>query len=306
MNRRKAFTALFLLFFFLTPFLSPGQETINISISGSLNWENGRMDTAAELDLPSAGLKLPTGRLRGEEILREENLSLLRPLLLSVQADSSSTVEDLIRRGDFSLGALDEICLEAQATPASFSTDLTKLIGRYTITMSSLSAALIRHRQPGDPGRPLIPSPAANYTGIIIIADTELPIHGRNTSALVQPCLFPKIWDTEMNLVYEKNLTDPAITGSGSNTIVHYTNRENILQPGPSGLSDNLAKLVGERPLRIITRAVYGAVPTDPVIDREDALQILSTENNRRLLAEGKIVMVLDSKVLQNKLGSGF
>jgi hypothetical protein len=121
----------------------------------------------------------------------------------------------------------------------------------------------------------------------------NLPIHGRNASSLVHPCLFPKIWDTEMNLIYERNMTDPALTGTGSRSVVRYTQQENILRPTPSGLDDELISLVGERPLRIFARSVFGVVPTDPIIDRADAMLILSNENNRRLLREGRVVFVI-------------
>jgi hypothetical protein len=58
---------------------------------------------------------------------------------------------------------------------------------------------------------------------------------------------------------------------------------------------------VGSNPLRILAREVFGLNPTDPVIDREDALKILSSENNRRLLREGRVVLVLN----ETKLKSG-
>jgi hypothetical protein len=54
--------------------------------------------------------------------------------------------------------------------------------------------------------------------------------------------------------------------------------------------------------LRIIARGVFGARPTDPIIDRDDALLILSTEANRRLLREGRIAIVLNSEVLKHPL----
>jgi hypothetical protein len=56
---------------------------------------------------------------------------------------------------------------------------------------------------------------------------------------------------------------------------------------------------VGSNPLRIIARGVFGIDPTDPVIDRDDALLILSTENNRRLLREGRVVLVLNEGKLK-------
>jgi hypothetical protein len=51
-----------------------------------------------------------------------------------------------------------------------------------------------------------------------------------------------------------------------------------------------------------MARGLFGVLPTDPVIDREDALLILSSENNRKLLNEGRIVIVLDKKQLTKNL----
>jgi hypothetical protein len=261
------------------------------------------LSAAISLNLASAGIKLPTGRIQAEEILSAEWPALIRPYLLKLQVDSSSAVEDLMNRGEITLAEMDNISLEAVKIPPSLSADLAFITGRYTVPLTGISAALIRYRRVVDPVRPMVPSPAADYTGIIIIADTELPIHGRNTSALVRPCIFPKIWDTDMNLIYEKNMTDSAITSSLSRTLVRYTGAETIFRSTPSGLDESLVQLVGTNPVRILARAVFGSTPTDPVIDREDALAIISSENNRRLLREGRVAIVLNESVLKLPLG---
>jgi hypothetical protein len=108
-----------------------------------------------------------------------------------------------------------------------------------------------------------------------------------------------------MNLIYERNTTNPSLTGSGEIPVVRYDRSDAIFSPTPSGLDENLIKAVGERPLRIIARSVFGICPTDPVIDKADALLILSTENNRRLLQEGKVVMVIHESALKGSLGNG-
>jgi hypothetical protein len=97
-------------------------------------------------------------------------------------------------------------------------------------------------------------------------------------------------------LIFERNTIDPAI---GRNKgLVRYTSRESIYRAVPSAMDEDLIRLVGDNPLRIMARRVFGAVPTDPVIDKEDALLILSSENNRRLLTEGRIAIVIDKKEL--------
>jgi hypothetical protein len=267
-----------------------------IDISGVVDWEQGEINAAASLNLASAGIRLPAGRIRGEEILGDEYPRLLRPLVFSVQADSASTVEDYLRRDELTLSALDDLILKARNIAPSLSADLALITGRYVLSLKDISLALIRHRRAGEAKRPLIPSPAADYSGIIIIADKELPIHGRNSSALIRPCLFPKIWDTDMQEIYARNLADPA------RPMVRYSSAENIFRPTPSGLEGDLAELAGPHPLRILARGVFGACPTDPIIDKEDALKIISTENNRRLLQEGRVVFILNRDQLKNSL----
>jgi len=268
----------------------------SFDLSASLNWIPGEITAQASFDLVEAGIRLPTGRFMAEDILKETFPLLLRPYLLSIRVDSNSVIQDLIDEGELSFEDLDIICEEAAKIPPSLSTDLRRMSGRSIILLEKLSSLLIRHRRAIEPTRPIVPVQAADYTGIIIIADRELPIHGRRAQALAEPCIFPKIWDTNMDLVYERNMTDP---GRKEGTmIVRYTTPESIFRPVPSGLDGELAIFLGPNPLRIFAREVFGISPTDLVIDREDALKILSTENNRRLIREGRIALVLNESQL--------
>jgi hypothetical protein len=272
------------------------EAQVRFDVSSSINWTVREIDTLASFDLVQAGIRLPTGRVMGEEILRQAYSRLIRTNLLPIRVDSNSTIQDLVNRGEIGMEDLDLICREAEKTPPSLSTDLSQRNGRYKVFMEMISARLLSHRRAVEPPRPLIPVRTAEYTGIIIIADEELPIHGRLSHALVVPCLFPKIWDSNMELVYERNMFDPGM--KEASLMVRYTTAENIFRSTPSGLEGELAALVGPNPLRIFARQVFGINPTDPVIDREDALKILSTENNRRLLREGRVVFVLNEKTL--------
>ncbi|GAB1481739.1 hypothetical protein MASR2M78_05540 [Treponema sp.] len=56
---------------------------------------------------------------------------------------------------------------------------------------------------------------------------------------------------------------------------------------------------VGKDPLRILARSLFGVRATDPIIDRDDALKIISSEENRRLLKEGRLVIVLGDEALR-------
>ena len=287
----KLFLLFSLLFVIFSLPLSGQNGQIQFDTSASVNWAQRELNATASFNLAQAGLRLPAGRLLAEDSLKENYPRLLLPYLLSLRVDSSSTLGDLLDRGEITLVEINALSINAERIPPSLTNDLTRMTGRYTIPIERISSSLIRHRRITEPIRPLIPVPTANYTGIIIIADEELPIHGRWTSALMEPCLFPRIWDTDMNLIYERTMTENLI-------MVRYTERENIKRPTPSGLEGELAALVGPNPLRIFAMRVFGVSPTDPVIDRQDALKILSTENNRRLLREGRVVFVVDERML--------
>jgi hypothetical protein len=280
----------FFFFFILKGF---GQEP---DFQCSIDWERRELYAAVSLDLPSLGIGLPMGRTRAEERIATEYPRLIRPRLLSVPVDSSATLGDLIDRGELPLTLPAEIALGAQRIPPTLSPDLESMSAHYTISLNTLGAALLRHRRPAEIERTLIPVPVASYTGIIIIANEELPVHGRNTRALPLPCLFPRIWDTEMNLIYERNMLEAEI--GQSRGMIRYVSEGAVFRPTPSGLEGDLADLVGPNPLRIIARGVFGSRPTDPVIDRADALLVISAEENRRLLREGRVVLVLHEKAL--------
>jgi hypothetical protein len=272
---------------------------LETDMSGAVEWDKMEISASVSLDLASADLRLPAGRIRGESIVEGEYLRLVRPAILSLPVDSSSTLSDLIDRGEYSLPEAESLALRARAVPPSLSGDLSKMMARYFLSMAGLSTELTRHRKPADVPRTIGPGTVPEYTGIIIIAAEELPVHGMNKQTLPLPCLFPKIWDTDMNLIYERGMFDPA---SKQKSMIRYASRNAVFRPTPSGLTEEITAIAGSNPLRILARGVFGIRPTDPVIDRADSLLIVSSEANRRLLSEGKVVIVLDDGVLKSPL----
>jgi hypothetical protein len=273
---------------------STGFAQTKIRISGTVEWDTMQMKAQVSLDLTSAGIRLPSGRNQGESLLGSGYLRLIQPGILNLQVDSSSTIGDLVNRGEFSLLQADALAQGAKSVPPALSPDFSELSASYTMQLSSVSSALIRHNSPSPVIRTLNPVSSAQYTGIIIIASENLPVHGKRSSTLPVPCLFPKIWDSDMNLIYEKNMLN-----TRSTAMVRYASLQSIFQNNPSGLTPELIAAVGERPLRIFARGVFGINPTDLIIDNSDALIIISSESNRRLLTEGKVAIILDDSVLR-------
>jgi len=270
-----------------------GQE--KAGISGSVEWDTLQINAAVSLNLAQAGLKIPAGRNHGESLLTSTYFRLIEPCILGFQVDSSTTIEDLVNSGELTFSHIETIARKANSTPPALSPDMKNITRSVTIPISSISSMLLNHRRASPVLKTLIPVSTAKYTGIVIIALDELPIHGMNSATMPVPCLFPKIWDTEMNLIYDRYMLEPQFEG----VIVRYTTAQNIFQKNPSGLSEELQKIVGDRPLRIFAQGVFGVKPTDLIIERSDAMTIISSEENRRLLSQGKVVFVLDDSVLR-------
>jgi hypothetical protein len=267
-----------------------------IGITGVVEWDNLQIRAAVSLDLASAGIRLPSGRSQGEVLLSDGYLRLIRSGILELQVDSSSTIADLVDRGEFSLAEAETLALAAHSMPPALSHDMRSISALYTVSISGVSSAFLRHIRPSAVARTLNPVSTASYTGIIIIASENLPVYGMKSADLPIPCLFPKIWDDEMNLIYERSMLQTRVT-----TMVRYSPPASIFQNNPSGLSAELRAVVGDRPLRIFARGVFGVKPTDLIIDRRDALSIISSDDNRRLLSEGKVAIILDESVLRRE-----
>ncbi len=271
-------------------------QDAKISLRGHVAWDQFRLHATSSLDLAAAGLSLPTGRAQAEELAAMEFPDLVLAPLLRLPVDSADDLSDLIDRGEYALRDLGSVSSGAQKAAPYLSVDLQTLNTAYAVDLLPLQAALIRHRTATDVPRTLMDVPSRPYTGIIILADDPLPVHGKKTVARGQPCFFPKIWDSDMNLLYERNMVDPLRAKSAG--IVRYAAARRVLASTPTGLDDDLRALVGDHPARILARGFFGVRPTDPIIDRNDALELISREENRRLLREGRVVIVLAEEVL--------
>lgn len=263
-----------------------------ISFDYSINWDSFELKADARLDFTAAGLQLPGGRAQAEELVDMEFPRMARPFLLSLPVDSSTELETHINQGLYSLQTLDNTIAAAQKSAPTLTRDLQKLSVSYMIDLNGIVASLIRHTHASPIPRTLIPTASRPYTGIIIFADKALPVHGRAGTSRTEACLFPKIWDSEMNLIYERNMVDPVIARERG--IVRYASEEQVLGDTPSGITPQLQELVGNDPMRILARSLFGIRTTDIVIDRDDALALISMEENRQLLREGRLVIVMD------------
>ncbi len=225
--------------------------------------------------------------MTAENRIKTELPDLVKEPLLSLLVDSSTQLSDLVLTYDLTLEQIAQIVNNSKKMPGIF-VDLSSTLKIDTfLNTLNISSLLIRHKTPYKSPRPLDTVPSRAYTGIIIDARGQLDVHGEFSTDEVKPCFFPKIWDENMNLIYERNMADPQTESKKG--FIHYDWTEN---------EANYTDRVGIDPLYISARKVFGRFRTDPVISVRDALKILCIPENAELLKQGKVVILLDKKNL--------
>lgn len=259
-----------------------------LNSSSNQNWETGKIDSIISLDVEKTGLKLPSGRNEAFHIVERYIPSKLKDVYLSIIVDSSHRLGNYLAENKVSLNSINSIIESGERTPPYFSHDLKYAVVKNTTMTHEIAKLFIKHKMPYSPSVPPSTPVSKVYSGILIDARGFLPVHGEYVKERLNPCIFPKIWDLDMSQIYEKNMVYPEIA----------LNRPIVVYSSTLDESEYRDR-IGTTPLRIIARGIFGQNRTDPVISVEDSGQILSREENLKLLKEGRVVIICDPDVLR-------
>lgn len=259
----------------------------SVSSESTVDWTNRTFTSTLNLDMKQANLSFPTGKNTASNRMNSQLPLLIKDPLLSLKVDSSYTLNDMIVNDLLSFDSITSIIETGTKSPAIFSQTGLALNMNHQMNLANIGILMIKHRYPYSPKEPIQQVASRKYTGIIIDARGSLPVQGEFVQDQVDPCFFPTVWDDDMNLLYEKNMTNAAIAQKEG--IVHYDYSDD-----ESRYQDR----IGNDPLRIRARKVYGINRTDPIISHNDALKILSIPENIQLLNEGRVVILLDQERL--------
>ena len=267
----------------ITAFAQSGAMT---SVS-RIDWTKQQFVSSVSFDTEKAGISLPSGKNAAAESMYLKLPALIKDPLLSLYVDNAKQLGDLILDGTLTLKEINDIVYGGKTTGAVFKGGTLTLSLANTISIPSLSAVLLRQHTPYAPPSPIASVASRAYSGIVIDARGKLPVHGEYVESSVAPCFFPRIWDENMDLIYERDMA--SFDTAKASGIVLY------------GVSDDMSayhERAGYDPLYIKAYKVYGKNRTDPVIRSSDALRILTVAQNRALLKEGKVVILLDKAEL--------
>jgi outer membrane protein OmpA-like peptidoglycan-associated protein len=269
-----------------------GQQA-QFSSESTVDWVQHSFSSRITYDLLHDRLPFPSGRNAAFMQIKNRLPLLLKDPLLSLNVDSMTILGDWVVDQRVNLAELSQVINNAKYTAGVLNQDSSGMLVEHSLALPQVSALLVRHRVPYTPRIPIEQVPTRPYTGIVIDARGTLPVHGEFGSEKGEPCFFPRIWDDTMDLFYERNMADPQRMLDYGIVQYDYTADETRYQ-----------SRIGRNPLRITARKIFGINRTDPVIARADALRVLSSPENRKLLEDGRVVILLDQDMLIHPVSS--
>ena len=267
--------------------VSFAEDNSSIQSVSSINWITRDFTSRLTMDTEKAKITMPSGKKSASAKIKAKMPQLIQPPLLSLFADSNSYLSDMVITEQITLDQIYNFITGGYKTPDVFSPDAKELNTTNYLNIKELNKELVQTKFASKPERTIEMIPSRQYTGIIIDARGALHIHGEYIDSQTYPCLFPKIWDEDMNLVYEKNYAKPEIIKKEGLAGYHYS--DDI---------SNYEDRVGPAPLYIRAKEVFGRNRTDPIIKHKDALKILTVPENLELLANGRVIILLDKENL--------
>lgn len=261
--------------------------------SSKIDWRKGTFTSNVSMDIVKAGIPMPSGKNAAVNKVKMELPVLIKDPLLSVYVDDTRTLSDMVLDGSLTLEELTRIIDNAKETPAYFQNGGDRLLTEHTIRLEDIGSLFVKHKSPYTQQKPIARIASRAYTGIVIDARGMLPVHGEFVESLVDPCLFPKVYDSNMTLVYERNMVDPKIASrQGINSYFTDVNDKDF------------EKRVGDDPLWITAEQVFGVYRCDPIISSEDYLRIATVPENLKLLQQGKIAILLGKEQISHRVSA--
>ncbi|MCM1322466.1 MAG: OmpA family protein [Bacteroides sp.] len=254
-----------------------------------VDWTEPGFVSDVSLNILKAGIPLPSGRSAAEDSIQTQLPQLIKDPLLTLAVDASTKIGDAILLEDITMEQLTNIIDNGRTSSSYFADGLTTLKINHSVSLNEIGALMVKHHNPYTPQKPIELVSSRTYSGIIIDARGLLPVQGEFVQDTGTPCLFPRIWDDTMEVLYERNMMDSDAAKASGIITYSWTDDE-------SAYKDR----VGYDPLKIYAKKIFGINRTDPVISRKDALKILSVPQNLELIKKGKIVILLDKDKLRH------
>ena len=250
----------------------PNDPNAPLASKSKINWIDKTFTSNVTLDMDKAGIPMPSGKNSAVNAVTSRLPNLVKDPLLTLYVDSSRTLGDYILERKISLQQITDIIESGNKTLGYFENKSFLFKMDHKLKLNQVGSLFVRHQTPYSRRKSIETISSRVYTGIIIDARGKLPVHGEFVDDQVNPCLFPRVWNEKMEVVYERNMMESADAKEKSVCGYDWSDDESRYR-----------QRIGADPLRIAAKQVFGHNRTDLVISDEDALRIFSIPENTEL-----------------------
>ena len=280
---KKLLILIFLFLFFLSFNYAETNKTQRF-IKYSENWDSKEFIIEITNTVPMSGKSLPSLK----SIIENENKIDLPYIILNgiqeLTIDSKTNGKEYITEHPNTIEAILELAADFTKDSSIFSLNFKTLITTYSINIyPDIAGLFLNHSRTTilTPNLDFVPS--SSFSGIVIYVDTNLPLYGKHSTGNYAPCLFPRVYNEQLDLIVDPLMVNPEI----------------IIKEGTVGYQTSAKPMdisrIGNSPLKIKARGIFGINNTDLIISTRDAEKILSRIKNLELIKQGKILIIYES-----------
>ena len=225
----------------------------------------------------------PRQQYQAEQYLEDHRRQELLRRLSTVQLDSTDSVAEALRQNPDLGVTVDQLNQKLKFEFSRLDASGQILTMRWSLNLWKDLAQLLPPIEQPDPLKHLLGwNPSRPFSGIVIYAMSPLPWRGTGTSLRWEPSLSPRFMNEEGQTLFTRNQMDPS-----------FLEKWGIAAFQESRFNERrFQDRVGLDPLRIVARGVWGKRPNDLILADSDWDRILSLPANRRLLREGRLLIL--------------
>ena len=263
----------------------------------SINWNTGVLQLELTSPVDSRSSNPASASTTTSAHIRRVMPQHMLSALLEIQVDSRRTVGTLVQENPSLLRSLETLASSANPRPSRLSQDLSQVRVEFTLNLfPDLIQLFIRHQTPNPVPELFVRQGTGVFTGLVIFAANPLPargetLRGSQVQSILQPSIFMRIFDQDLRTIYESNMVDPMLLKNHGSAA--YTS---------SFDESPYRDLIGNNPLRLTATEIFGVTNTDIILSNEAVQVLLANPQNRKLLQEGRVLIIVNDQVLQQTL----
>ena len=256
-----------------------------MEIYSEVDWVDGKLMISVALSL--SGFRSPIeARATAEDLVSRKIGSIFCEVLYDVILDSHRTVKQAFENDPGTLAALADIGSSNTPSNIHMSPELEKITALFEYSLyPDIMSVFTTHVHSYEPPEVLEFVPTLEYSGVVIYIGGNYPVHGEPSAAedlaRFAPSFRPRIYDTNMRIMAEPEMMDPAALNSWG--LAAFTHSADYLA---------YKYRVGSTPLLTMAREVFGDYRTDIILPADAVDEILANHNNRELIRNGRILII--------------